>query len=155
MDNLLLTESAVFYLREIRKWANFIAIVMFIMIGMMVLAGFFMGFAMSTISSMAINSPMPFPGIFFTILYLIMALIYFFPVYYLYRFAQHLKFALSLGNTDELTQSFLFLKKHYHFIGVLTIIGLIFMGIAILGAMIAGIFGFSALNHAGQFSMLM
>lgn len=151
MENLLLTESAVFYLREVRKWANFVAIVMFVMIGMMVLAGFFMGFAMSAISSMAVDSPMPFPGSFFTVFYIIMAVIYFFPVYYLHRFAKHLGTALSLGNTEELTQSFHFLSKHYTFIGILTIVGLIIMGLAFLFAILASLFGFMAAPGGNEF----
>ena len=151
MENLLLTETAVFYLGIIRKWANFVSIVLFVMIGMMVLAGIFMGFALSAISSMAVNSPMPLSGGFFTFFYILMAAIYFFPVLYLYRFAQHLGNALTLGNTDELTQSFLFLKKHYHFIGVLTIIGLIMMGLGFLFAVVAGLFGFMAAPGGNEF----
>jgi hypothetical protein len=141
MENLLLTESAIFYLRITRKWANFIAIVMFVMIGLMVLAGIFMGFALSAVSSMAVNSPMPLPAGFFTFFYLLMAAVYFFPALYLYRFAQHLGIALTVSSSEELAQSFLFLKRHYHFIGVLIIVGLIITGLAFLFAILAGIFG--------------
>ncbi len=138
----MLTESAIFYLGITRKWANFLAIVMFVMIGLMALAGIFMGFALSAANSMAANSPMPLPAGFFTFFYLLMAAVYFFPALYLYRFAQHLGIALTTGSSEELSQSFLFLKRHYHFIGILLIIGLIFMGLAFLFAIVAGISGF-------------
>lgn len=150
----MLTESAIFSLQTIRKWAKFISIVMFVMIGMMVIAGFFMGFAFSMLDTMSYKQTMPFPNIFFTIIYLVIAVIYFFPVLYLYRFSQHLGNAFMMGSSDELTTSFQFLSKHYNFVGVLMIIGLILTGLMIIIAIIAGIFGFTAMNHAGQFSML-
>lgn len=154
MENLILTESAVFYLGIIRKWAKFIAVVMFVMIGMMVIAGFFMGFAMNALSTMSVRQAMPFPSFFFTIIYLVIAVVYFFPVLYLYRFSQHLGNAIMMGSAEELTTSFQFLSKHYNFVGVLMIIGLILTGLMIIIAIIAGIFGITAMNHAGQFSML-
>jgi hypothetical protein len=154
MENLILSESSIFSLQVIRKWAKFIAVFMFVMIGLMVLAGFFMGFAMSALSTMSVKQPMPFPSFFFTIIYLVMALIYFFPVLYLYRFSQHLGNALMMGSSEELSASFQFLSKHYHFVGVLMIISLILFGLMIFVAVIAGIFGLTAMNPAGQFSML-
>ena len=138
---MILTETSIFYLGIIRKWAKFIAVVMFIMVGMMVLAGIFMGFAMNLVSSMTTQSPMPFPGIFFSVFYILMALVYFFPVLYLYRFAQYLGNALSMQSTDELTTALMFLKKHYHFIGVLTIIMIILMVLLFFIAIIAAIAG--------------
>jgi hypothetical protein len=97
---------------------------------------------------MSYQQPTPFPSFFFAVFYILMALIYFFPVLYLYRFSQHLGNALQMGSSDELTSSFNFLNKHYTFIGVLMIIGLILFGLMILIAIIAGIFGLTLLNGA-------
>ena len=141
MENMILTDSSIFYLGIVRKWTKFISVVMFIMIGIMVLAGIFMGFAMNLVSSMATQSPLPFPGIFFSVFYILMALVYFFPVLYLYRFAQYLGNALSMRSTDELTTALMFLKKHYSFIGVLIIISIVMMVLIFFIAIIAGITG--------------
>ena len=154
MENLMLTESAIFSLSTIRKWAKFISIVTFVMIGIMAMAGFFMGFAFSMLDTMSYNQAMPFPSFFFPVFYLVMAVIYFFPALYLYRFAQHLGNSLMMGSSEELTTSFHFLSKHYNFIGVLLLISLILMGLMIIVAVIAGIVGSSMMNQAGPFSML-
>ena len=59
---------------------------------------------------------------FITFLYLIMAGIYFFPVYYLYQFASRIKFALREKDNEKLTSSLEYLKSHYKFMGVLALI---------------------------------
>jgi hypothetical protein len=154
MENLTLTESAIFYLQVVRKWAKFIAIFMFVMIGFMVLAGIFMGFALSALSSLSNQSPMPFPPGLFSVIYLVMAVIYFFPVLYLYRFAEHLGQALMIGSSDELATSFSYLKKHYNFIGILMIVSLIVMVLSVIAGVIIGFTGILGASHSSQFSLL-
>jgi hypothetical protein len=56
------------------------------------------------------------------ITYLLLAFIYFFPVYYLLKFSNQLKKALSTKNDEILAKAFEMLKSHYKFIGVFTII---------------------------------
>jgi hypothetical protein len=150
MENLNLNETAVFYLSIIRKWTKFISVVMFIGIGLMLIAGIFMGFIMSMVGSMAAQAQMPLPGSFFTVIYIIMAVIYFFPVLYLYRFSEYLGNALLTGSTEELTNSLRYLKNHYNYIGVLLIISLALMVLVIIGAILAGIFGLAA-SSGGNF----
>jgi hypothetical protein len=155
MENFTLTESAIFFLQIIRKWAKFIAIFMFVMIGFMVIAGIFMGFALSALSSMAYQSPMPFPPLLLSVLYLVMALIYFFPVLYLYRFAEHLGQALMTRSPEELATSFSYLKKHYTFIGILMIVSLVVMVLGVIVGVIIGVSGILGAAHSGQFSMML
>jgi hypothetical protein len=154
MENITLTESAIFYLQVVRKWAKFIAIFMFVMIGFMVLAGIFMGFALSALSSLSSQSPMPFPPGLLSVIYLVMAVIYFFPVLYLYRFAEHLGQALIIGSSEELATSFSYLKKHYNFIGILMIISLIVMVLSVIAGIIIGFTGILGASHSSQFSMI-
>jgi hypothetical protein len=119
----------------------------------MVMAGIGMGFAMSTLNSLSHN-PMPMPGGFFAVFYILMALVYFFPVLYLFRFSQYLGNALTMGNSEELTSAFHYLKKHYNFIGILMIVLLILTALGIIVAMIAGIFGLMATPGGSEFSQL-
>lgn len=143
MEKPNLSDSAMFYLAEARRWAKFISIIGFIGIGMMVLAGLFMGFMMDAITAMS-PQPMPFPSGVFTTFYIILALVYFFPVYYLYKFSEEMKNALDLGREENLTGAFRWLKSHYKFIGILIIILLAFSILAFFAAILAGIFGFFA-----------
>ena len=144
MEKPTLSDHAVFYLAEARKWARFISIVMFVMIGLMILIGFMMGAIMDTLTSFSDQPAMPFSGGFFMVFYIIMAAVYFFPVYYLYKFSENLGRALNTGSEAELTSAFEFLKKHYKFIGILTIVMIAFMILAFFAAFLASAFGLMA-----------
>jgi hypothetical protein len=143
MEKPTLSDSAMFYLGEARRWAKFISIIGFIGVGMLALSGFFVGFIMDAASSFS-HQPMPFPTGMFTTFYIIMAIIYFFPVYYLFKFSEDLKAALEMGQEEQLTSAFRWLKSHYKYMGILFII---FVALGVLGffaSILAGIFGFFA-----------
>jgi len=127
-EKLEITNSAISFLEETRKWTMFLSILGFIGIGFMVLAALFMGTFVSTMSN-ALGDQIPggFPmggggGVFFTIFYLLFALLYFFPVFYLYKFSNYTKKALDSRDSQLLSEAFSNLKSHYKFIGILAII---------------------------------
>lgn len=125
------------YLAETAKWGYFLSIVGFIGIGLMVLAGLFMGTFMSTLGAsagaMGLISPM-----FITVLYLILAAVYFFPVLYLYKFSTQMKVALRSDNESELTSAFQNLKSLYKFMGILTAVVLGIYALLFVFGMIGG-----------------
>jgi len=151
MEKPNLGDSAVFYLSEARKWAKFIAIISFIGIGILVISGIVMGLVMDTLTSAAGQAPLPFSGSIFMILYLIVAVIYFFPVYYLFRFSEAMGNALASGSEDVLTSAFQYLKSHYKYIGILIIVSMAFMVLIIIGAVLAGIFGLFNMPHQNNY----
>jgi len=136
-DELRIDSASKTFLLEAAKWTTFLAILGYIGIGLMVLAGIFMlisGAAMSSYNSMI---PMG-GGAFFALFYLIFAAFYFIPINYLYKFASNMKLAIEAKNQANLTKSFEYLKSHYKFIGILTIVVisiyiLIFLGVMIMG----------------------
>lgn len=132
------------YLKETAKWARFLAIVGFVMTGMIVLAAIFAGSIMSTLSA---TSPsfgfFPSAGITFT--YLIVAGLYFFPCLFLFQSSQKLTQALQDGNSEELTLALEKMKNFFRFVGIMTLVVialyafmLVFLvlggGLALLGA---------------------
>lgn len=122
LAELKLTSEAKSYLRETAKWAFFLSIIGFVGIAFLVIFALFASTIFSAIQESQMQT-LPFDfGKMMTIIYLVMAAIYLFPVYYLMQFANKMKAALA--NTDEisLTESFGMLKSHYKFIGVFTII---------------------------------
>ena len=126
-NHLHITSEAKEFLREIAKWASFLSIVGFVMIGLLVLVAFFAGSLMSSIGSMGggeMGAAGAIGGTFITVMYLLIALLYFFPIFYLYKFASNLKGALAQDNSEVLSTSLGYLKSHYKFLGILTIIGL-------------------------------
>lgn len=127
------------YLETTRKWTMFLAILGFIGIGFMLLmgifAGTFMGKIMGGMSAMsgmegtegmegmgAAKAVGGFMGVFMFIFYLILAVIYFFPVLYLLRFSTHTKLAIANADANELNLGFKYLKSYWKYIGILLIV---------------------------------
>lgn len=134
---LQLTEQARGFLRETAKWAKFLSILGFIAVAFMVLgalAAFAVGGGGANIGPLAAMGP-----IFGGILFLLLAAFYFFPVMYLYKFSSNIKNAFNNNNTQELTKGFEYLKSHYKFVGIFTVIIIAFYILAIIIGIIAGV----------------
>jgi len=124
------------YLSEIRKWANFLAIMGFIGSGFMVIAAIFIGVIFSKLHG-EFNT-LPFNSAYLSLIYLFAAILYIFPSYYLYKFALKMKYALLQKADEILEDSFRFLKSHYKFLGILTITMLALYPIIMIVAIIFG-----------------
>lgn len=140
-QNLKLNHLAVAALRESAKWCMFLAIVGFISIAFMLIVGVFMSLMMPSISDAFYegNTRMnPFNAVkgFLGIFYIILAVIYFFPVYYLLNYAKGMKQALETGNEQILSDAFVNLKSHHKFLGIFTIVMLAVYALAIIGFII-------------------
>ncbi|WP_405606152.1 hypothetical protein [Polaribacter sp. Asnod1-A03] len=121
LEQLTLTSASKNFLRETARWAKFLAILGFIFIGLMVVFAIFA----TTIFDLAEKMQPGIPGdlgLIMAAVYLVLAIIYFFPVYYLLQFSNKMKKALATKDDDVLAKSFEMLKSHYKFIGVFTII---------------------------------
>lgn len=116
------------YLLETAKWAKLISIVGFVGLGMMVLMGLFMGTIMGSLSTMAPEEVGMMPamgGGFFAIIYIGMALLYFFPIKYLYDFSSKVKKSIQITDQNLFNEAMMKLKSHYKFIGILMLIMII------------------------------
>ena len=137
IPRLEIGEESQIHLRETKQWANFLAIIGFIFIGLIVVMAFSVGAIFSSIGPGFDGFPMAlFGGI-----YLLMAIVYFFPVLYLYKFAEYMGKALSGKNPVDLNASFRNLKAHYRYIGILMVI---MLSLYIIGIIIAAIIGIAA-----------
>lgn len=114
-----LSDQAKKYLLETSKWANFIAIVGFIAIGLLIIMSFSIGTIMASLPEGSLGGLSPK---FFSFFYLIAAGIYFIPVFFLFQFAQKTKQALMQDDHNLLTFGLKKLKSHYRFIGILFIV---------------------------------
>lgn len=137
---LHLNNEAVGALRESAKWSFFLSILGFIGIGFMVLAGLFMSTMMAGIPSGTMGSS-PFAAIQGVLggVYIVMALLYFFPVFYLYKYASGMKTALSSNDSALLTNSLVYLKSHHKFLGVTAIVVISIYILMIIGFVVFGI----------------
>jgi small-conductance mechanosensitive channel len=138
---MYLTENSKSFLKETAKWAYFLSIMGFILIALLVLLALLMGTLFAKlvdlgggVAALGARSG----GLIMTI-YLLFAVIYFFPVYYLYQFASKIKAALTTDNNEQLNTSFEYLKSHYKFLGIFTLVVTIIYALILVLGIIGGI----------------
>lgn len=135
-----LSQTAINYLKETAKWAKFLSIVGFVFLGLLGILSFSMiiGFSSMSRFGSGIGAGL---GVGMGFAYFLIIALYFFPIYFLYKFSAKTKQALETRNNAMLTEGLENLKSHYKFIGILTIIVLSFYALAIalggLGALFA------------------
>jgi hypothetical protein len=127
------------HLAEAARWAEFLSIIGFIMCGFIVLIGLFFGTFIGMFSSQYGTNPygeLPTSstgfGAAMAVLYIIIALIYFFPCLFLFRFATKTKAALAANDQEVLNASFQNLKASFRYVGIITIVLLAFWVLALL-----------------------
>ncbi len=136
-----LSAQSVIYLNDTRKWTLFFSILGFIFMGIMILGVIFMLTIFGSMSPMA--SPASGMGVMLAFFYLALGALYFFPIYYLFKFSTHSKNAIYSENSEQIELAFKFLRLHYKFIGILTIIILaIYVLIFIIAAIAGGLGAF-------------
>ena len=107
------------YLLETARWGKFLAIVGYVGVVFLFVFAIVM---MAGFSALGSISETDVPMGWFGIIYLIMALIYFFPVNYLFRFSDKMKFGLEANDRQAITTGFMNLKSLYKFMGIFTIV---------------------------------
>lgn len=116
-----LSANSMKYLKETGKWAKFLAIIGFIGLGLMVifsLWGLTMGASMGSFGGAFGAGQLA--GMSFA--YLIMAALYFFPIYYLYKFGEKMGDSMRSSSSMSMESAFENLKSHYKFMGIFMIV---------------------------------
>ena len=116
-----ITLESLGFLNTAAQWTKFLAIMGFIGIGIMLLAGLFMGVLFSVFNPTQAHTPFPFPMQFLGLIYFILAAVYVFPVIYLNNFSNYISKAVAIRETMFLTIAFKNIKKHFKFIGIAAI----------------------------------
>jgi len=117
---LTITPESEFYLKSSAKWASFLSIIGFVGITFMIIGGIFSLTMSSFLSEFSDFSKVDMTGI--GIGYLIMAIFYIFPTYYLFQFGDKMKTALKSHNQTDIDESLKKLKSMFKFIGIMTVI---------------------------------
>lgn len=127
-----LNGEAINFLGQIAKWAKFLSILGFVMMGLLVVFGLFAGTFFAKF--MPAGQAGSMPSMAFAIMYSLIALLYFFPIYYLFNFSNKILRAIRNDSSADLTSAFSNLKSHYKFMGVLAIVFLSFYALmAVIG----------------------
>jgi uncharacterized protein DUF5362 len=128
------------HLADTARWAKFIAIVGFIFCGLLAIVAIFAGSFIAGsfgrfgggVGSDGVAAYGSGLGALFTIIYIIAAIVCFFPNLFLFNFASKMKVALRNNDQEQLNNSFRNLKACYRFIGILLIIYLGFAALMIV-----------------------
>ena len=132
-SNAMLSQLSVQYLLGTAPWMKFFSILGFIMCGFMVLAAF-----IGLVSGSAYGGIGGGVGVF--IVYIIMAIVIYFPNKYLYNYAIGIR-DFNISNDNSLIEkSFLMQKKYWKYMGVLVIIYLSFAAIALIAFILGDIY---------------
>jgi len=130
--SLTIDPSTKAHLSETARWARFLAITGMISLALVVIFGLLYSIWISTmVDSMqnqnSFQTAQPFAtGLAFgsAILFIIVASVAFFPLLYMYRFANQMRTALYGNDQELLNRSFQNLKKYFRYLGIITIISL-------------------------------
>lgn len=122
-SSVILSDQIKRHLIAISKWSKFLSILGFIGLGLMVLGaiailvvGVSFGSLIGGGASGALGASM------IALLYLVMAVIYFFPCYYLFKSSTGIQNGIYSNNQESFNSGFENLKSHYKFIGIMMIV---------------------------------
>lgn len=133
LANIAVTPVMIEHLRATKPWVRFVSIVMFIMVGIIFLAGLMIIVSSSAPVGMRGGAFGPLLGIF----YWLMGGLYLPPAVFLYRFASYIDDLLKGGGDVAMEMALASQKSFWRFSGIVTLIvfciyALIF-GVAIIG----------------------
>lgn len=107
------------YLLEVSKWGKFLAIVGYIGIAVLAIVAIAL-IVVSFITSIKLDVGLSLGT--FGIIYFALAILYYFPVKFLYKFSIQIKKGLESDNNQDITLGFENLKSLFKFLGILTIV---------------------------------
>jgi hypothetical protein len=129
------------HLGETAKWARFLAVTGMIGLIVLVILGLssiwfttFMNEAADPDFGGIETGNSEWLGVFMAVYTIVIALIWFFPLLYMLRFANRLRTALRSNDQQALNQSFMNLKRTMRYVGIVTII---MLAVMVLGLVLA------------------
>ena len=139
-NTITLERPALGFLMETARWGKLLAILGFIGLGLLVLLGLFYSAFISALSGNELEGlPMGLSWMI-GLIYVVLAVLFFFPVLYLYRFSIKTQSSIRSKNTGELTQAFSNLKSVFKFFGIYTIVIMVIYALILLGVMMGTAF---------------
>ena len=134
-NSIIINSEVKDYLLQTSKWAKFLAIMGYVGVALLILIALVFVFGSSLISEYSYS--LPSMG-YVSYLYLIIAVAYYFPISYLYKFSVEMKKGLDSNDEQSITLAFKNLKSLFRFMGIFTIVVLSLYVVIIVGAIIGG-----------------
>ncbi len=124
-----LTTDSINSLDTIWRWASFFSILGFIGIAFIIIIGIVMGVVFSTINS-SLGAGV---GSLIMIIYIILGVVYFYPILLLFRFSRWTKKAIQNNSSLDFSLALKNLKGHFQYVGIMTIVVFALYFIIIIG----------------------
>ena len=141
-NKLVINHHSKVEMRSAAGWAKFLAIVGFIFSGLIILFGLILVPVVAGFNTSDTATPLTATSATVLIVfYLLMGLLYFLPNFFMFRFAKMTEEALKDNSAVELADAFANLKRTFKFVGILTIVGLAFYLLVIVGAALVASLG--------------
>ena len=102
-------------LKQIRKWTALLSILGFVFLALIVLISVV---ALVNIKGVAENQRQ----LLTVVPLMLMGVIYYFPIFYLWKFSKHSKEAITNNDTLKLSSALRYLKSHYKFMAILILV---------------------------------
>jgi hypothetical protein len=117
-----LGEDTIKNLDVIRKWTMFFSILGFIFLALFIIIGIITSTFLSTFKTG--GTPTGIPESIVIIAFIVLAILYFFPVHFLFKFSKHTAHAVQTHDNNEMHKAIKNLKAYFVYLGILIIIGL-------------------------------
>lgn len=140
------------HLSEMAKWGKFLAIVGFATVLLLFTLAIFMGIFLPSLNgNEEINAFQNIEGTpnigalaavigpVLSIVYIVIAVLYFFPMLYLFNFSRKTLSAVKNKDNELIEHALNNLRKHYKFIGIVTLAGILIYALAFIGGLIGGL----------------
>lgn len=136
-----LTPESVSYLVTTAKWGKFLAVLGFIVIGLLVLFGLLFGVIIGVMQSdILMEQNLPFSPALLSLIYIIIALIMVIPCIYLNNFSNKVAASVRANDTNTMNQALRNLKNLFLFTGIYTIVVIVLYVLIFLFAIVFAAF---------------
>ena len=124
--------EALNHLNSAWKWTMFLSILGFIFLGLLIVAGVVTSTFLSAFKTQEAN--LGIPESLMIILLIVIAAIYFFPVFFLFRFSRNTRDAIQTLDRRKLEKAFRNLRIYFTYIGIMVIVVLSIYLVTLLAA---------------------
>ena len=143
-EDVLLTAKGLKFLNQTRQWVRFLAVMVFIVVAFMVIGALIMlivGVAGNVVGAGSETfGILPGEGMIIGLVYLAIGVLYVAPGILLYRYATAIKVLESARKSQALENALKYQRSFWRYIGILTVICLIFTAAAIAFSLAVAVF---------------
>lgn len=115
-----------------RKWTTFLSVLGFIFLGLIIVAGLTASLFLTTFKTQEANLGIPESAMI--IIFVVVGAIYFFPVFFLFRFSRNTRDAIQKLDSKKLSKGLNNLRLYFTYTGIMVIVVLSIYVIALIAA---------------------